>query len=163
MKVSVLLDTSFLISLVNTTRTNHIVAAQYFEHLLSNNCNMYLSTIVASEISIKQPITDLPIKKFIPIPFNIPHSIESGRIWNMLDGRDSGDSRSVIKDDMKIIAQALHEKIPFVLTDDDNTFYKYCDRLRIKNNLNIKAIKLSDGFSPGALGLDKQTGIEAFV
>ena len=163
MKVSVLLDTSFLISLVDNTRTNHAIAAQYYKHLLLHECSMYLSSIVASEIAIKQSITDLPIKNFITIPFNIPHAIESGRIWNMLDGRDSGDNRSVIKDDIKIIAQALHEKIPFILTDDNKTFYKYCDRLRATNNLNIKAIKLSDGFLPSALGLDGQVEIEEFI
>jgi hypothetical protein len=57
---------------------------------------------------------------------------------------------------MKIIAQALHEKIPFILTDDAKTFYKYCERLRSSNNLNIRAIKLVDGFDDTALRLDGQ-------
>ena len=43
MKVSVLLDTSFLISLVDNTRTNHAIAAQYYKHLLLHECSMYLS------------------------------------------------------------------------------------------------------------------------
>jgi PIN domain nuclease of toxin-antitoxin system len=163
MKVSVLLDTSFLISLVDSSRTHHSIAALYYKYLLTNECSMYLSSIVAAEIAIKQPITDLPIKNFITIPFNIPHSIESGRIWNMLDGRDSGDNRSVVKDDMKIIAQALHEKIPFILTDDVKTFYKHCERLRASNNLNIKAVKLSDGFTPSTLRLDGQTQLDDFT
>ena len=68
-----------------------------------------------------------------------------------------------IKDDMKIIAQALKENIEFVLTDDARTFYKYCERLRTANNWNIKAIKLADGFSSGSLRLDGQSDIESFT
>jgi len=163
MKPSVLLDTSFLISLVDGQRANHDVAAQYYKLMLEQQSPIYFSAIVAAEIAIKQPITDLPLKNFRHIPFNIPHSIEAARIWNLLDGRDGGDNRAVVRDDMKIIAQALHEKIPFILTDDAKTFYKYCERLRLSNGLNIRAVKLSDGFDSGALRLDGQKDIETFI
>jgi hypothetical protein len=143
---SVLLDTSFLISLVDSHRAHHAIAKDYYKYLLEQKIPLYFSAIVASEFSIKQPITDLELNKFIFLPFNIPHSVKAATLWNLLDGRDSGDIRAVIKDDMKIIAQALCEKIPFILTDDAKTFYKYCQRLRTENNLTIKAIKLEDGF-----------------
>ncbi|MDD1617823.1 MAG: hypothetical protein CG439_2881 [Methylococcaceae bacterium NSP1-2] len=162
MKPSVLLDTSFFISLVDSNRTNHNFANQYYKHLLEQSIPIYFSTIVAAEFGIKQPITDLQLKNFRILPFNITHSIEAAHIWNLLDGRDSGDNRSVVRDDMKIIAQALHEKIPFILTDDAKTFYKYCERLRVSNNLNIRAIKLVDGFDASALRLDGQKNIEGF-
>lgn len=80
MTVSVLLDTSFLISLVDRNRVHHNIAAQYYKLLLEQQAPIYFSAIVAAEIAIKQPITDLPLKNFRPIPFNIPHSIESARI-----------------------------------------------------------------------------------
>lgn len=163
MKSPVLLDTSFLISLVDGRRANHDVAAQYYKLMLEQQSPIYFSAIVAAEIAIKQPITDLPLKNFRHIPFNIPHSIEAARIWNLLDGRDNGDNRAVVRDDMKIIAQALHEKIPFILTDDAKTFYKYCERLRLSNSLNIRAVKLSDGFDSGALRSDGQKNIETFI
>ena len=162
MKPSVLLDTSFFISLVDSNRANHNVANQYYKLLLEQSIPIYFSAIVAAEFGIKQPITDLPFKNFRILPFNIPHSIEAARIWNLLDGRDSGDNRSVVRDDMKIIAQALHEKIPFILTDDAKTFYKYCERLRSSNNLNIRAIKLVDGFDTSVLRPDGQKNIEGF-
>jgi predicted nucleic acid-binding protein len=163
MKPSILLDTSFFISLVGSNRTNHNVASQYYKFLLEQNIPIYFSAIVAAEFGIKQPITDLQLKNFRILPFNITHSIEAARIWNLLDGRDSGDNRSVVRDDMKIIAQALHEKIPFILTDDVKTFYKYCDRLRVSNNLNIRAIKLVDGFDSSELRPDGQKNIESFT
>jgi PIN domain nuclease of toxin-antitoxin system len=163
MKSSVLLDTSFFISLVDSNRANHNAANQYYKLLLDLSIPIYFSAIVAAEFGIKQPITDLPFKNFRILPFNITHSIEAAQLWNLLDGRDSGDNRSVVRDDMKIIAQALHEKIPFILTDDTKTFYKYCERLRVLNNLNIRAIKLVDGFDASALRLDGQKSIDVFI
>lgn len=163
MTASILLDTSFLISLVDSKRQNHNVAKQYYRHILDNKNPIYFSAIVASEFAIKQPITDLPLNNFQPLPFNLPHAIKSAEIWDLLDGRDSGDNRGIIKDDIKIIGQALKENIQFVLTDDAKTFYKYCERLRIKNNWDIKAIKLSDGFDSGALRLDGQRDIDSFI
>ncbi|MGZ5611986.1 MAG: PIN domain-containing protein [Methylobacter sp.] len=80
----VLLDTSFLISLVDLNRPNHNVAAQYYRWLLQQQSPLYFSAIVAAELAIKQPITDFPLKNFRQIPFNIPHAIEAARIWNLL-------------------------------------------------------------------------------
>jgi PIN domain nuclease of toxin-antitoxin system len=163
MTVSVLLDTSFLISLVDNKRDNHEVAKKYYTYILEMEIPIYFSSIVASEFAIKQPITDLPLDNFRTLPFNLLHSIKAAEVWNLLGGRDNGDSRSVIKDDMKIIAQALKENIEFVLTDDTKTFYKYCERLRTVNHWSIKAIKLVDGFDSGSLRLDGQSDIESFT
>jgi predicted nucleic acid-binding protein len=162
MIVSVLLDTSFLISLNNSNRPNHLIASQYYRYLLDQAIPIYFSAIVAAEFAIKEQITDLPLRNFRILPFNITHSIEAARIWNLLNGHDQGDNRAVVRDDVKIIAQALHEKIPLILTEDANTFYKYCERLRTSHHLNIRAIKLVDGFDPSALRLDGQTDIESF-
>lgn len=163
MTASVLLDTSFLISLVDRNRPNHSIAAQYYKLLLEQQSPLYFSAIVAAEIAIKQPITDFPLKNFRQIPFNIPHSTEAARIWNLLGGHDNGDNRAVVKDDVKIMAQALHEDIPFILTEDASTLYKYCERLRSAHKLNIRAIKLADGFDSSALRLDGQKDIEAYI
>lgn len=64
MSASVLLDTGFLISLVNAKRAHHTAAQQYYRHMLQNNIPMYFSAIVAAEFGIKQPITDLPLNNF---------------------------------------------------------------------------------------------------
>lgn len=162
MKGPVLLDTSFLISLVDKNRANHDVAAQYYKFLIEQQIPLYFSVIVAAEIAIKQPITDFPLKNFRILPFNITHSIEAARIWNLLGGHDAGDNRAVVRDDVKIIAQAIRQEIPFILTEDASTFYKYCERLRTTHSLNIRAIKLVDGFDFSALRLDGQNDLESF-
>ena len=160
MTASVLLDTSFLISLVASNRSNHAVAAKYYRLMLDQKLTMYFSAIVASEISIKQPITDFPLKNFRTVPFNIPHAIEAGRIWNALGPRDSGDARGAIRDDVKLIAQAAHESIPFIITEDASTLFKYCERLRSGGSLKVRAIKLADGFDANAFRIDGQKGFD---
>lgn len=163
MIASVLLDTSFLITLTNNNRPNHGIAHQYYKLMLEQQLPIYFSAIVAAEFAIKQPITDLPLKNFRTIPFNIPHSRESARIWNLLGGHDSGDIRIIVRDDIKLMAQASHEDIPFILTEDASTLYKYCERLRSEGELKVRAIKLADGFDSGALRLDGQKNLDRFT
>lgn len=160
MALSVLLDTSFLITLVTRNRPQHTIAKQYYELLIADKIPLYFSTIVASEFAIKQPITDLPLNNFRVIPFNITHSIESARLWNLVGtSRGPGDSRDTIKDDLKIIAQASCEQIPFLLTEDASTLYKYCERLRLSNHVQTRAIKLVDGFNSAAFRPDGQQSL----
>ena len=159
MSASVLLDTSFLISLVDGKRPNHIIAGQYYRLMLEQQIPMYFSAIAAAEFAIKQPITELPLKNFRSIPFNIPHSIESARLWNVLIKHDDGDNRVAVRDDVKLIAQAAHEPISFILTEDVSTLYKYCERLRNAGAVWARAIKLVDGFDSCALSEDGQRGL----
>lgn len=160
MKASVLLDTSFLISLVDENRPNHKVASQYYRFMLDEEVPMYFSAIVAAEFEVKQPIADLPLKNFRSIPFNIPHAKEAGRLWNELGKRDEGDLRHVVRDDVKLIAQANHESIRFLITEDAATLHKYCERLRVSGASSIRAVKLVDGFDVAALDVDGQRGLD---
>jgi hypothetical protein len=112
MTTSVLLDTSFLISLVDGSRLHHRVAVKYYQFLLGRQIPMYFSAIVAAEFGVKQSITDLPLKNFRSIPFNVPHGQVAGVLWNDLNPYESGVSRRVARDDVKLIAQACHEIQP---------------------------------------------------
>jgi hypothetical protein len=157
--VSVLLDTSYLITLVNENRRNHDVAAKYYRLLIEQAVPMYFSVIVAGEFAIKQPLSDLPIKNFRCLPFNIPHSVESARLWNALGKRDDGDSRIAVRDDMKLLGQAAHESISHILTEDASTLFRYCERLRNGGFVTTKAVKLIDGYDPCAFSDDGQRGL----
>lgn len=159
MTASVLFDTSFLITLVDQNRSNHDTAFKYYRLMLEQQVPMYFSAIVAAEFAIKQPITDLPLKNFRAIPFNIPHGKEAGRLWNLLWARDDSIPRPVARDDVKLIAQALHESIPFILTEDASTLHKYCERLKEAGQSQIRAIKLAEGFDPSAFREDGQRGL----
>lgn len=162
LKPSVLLDTSFLISFVNKTRDNHDVTLQYYRYMIEQGITMYLSSIVISEFSIKQDITDLPLPRFITLPFNVGDGIEAGKIHNLLGKPVRDEGRDVAKDDLKIMAQAVRAGILFILTDDVKTFYKDCERLKAHGK-NIIAIPLKQGFSPSQLRLDGQKDIEDVI
>lgn len=159
MSMSALLDTGFLISLVNARRAHHATAVQYYRHMLQNDVPMYFSAIVAAEFGIKQPITDLPLNNFRILNFNIPHGQKAAELWNALGSRDAGDARQVVRDDVKLIAQASHESIGFILTEDVSTLFKYCERLRQGNQSQTRAIRLADGFDANALREDGQQGL----
>lgn len=56
MTARVLIDTSFLITLVDRNRRHHSIAAQYYRLALEQQIPIYLSVIAASEFAIKQAL-----------------------------------------------------------------------------------------------------------
>ncbi|HLM54389.1 MAG TPA: hypothetical protein VK325_12565 [Pseudoxanthomonas sp.] len=156
MSAEVLLDTSFLITLVDANRSNHSIARRYYQYLLRTTVPMRLSAIVAAEFAIKQPITDLPLGNFRPLDFNLTHGQQAANLWNALGQRDADDARAVVRDDVKLLAQASREQIDCVLTEDASTLQKYCERLRSAGYIKTRAIVLGYGFDPSALRSDGQ-------
>jgi hypothetical protein len=128
--------------------------------MLEQQLPMFFSTIAASEFAVGQPITELPLENFRTLPFNITHAVEAARLWNALGKRDDGDSRAVVRDDIKLMAQAERESINFLLTEDGATLFKYCERLRAVGTVKVRAIKLADGFDDCAFHPDGQTGLK---
>lgn len=142
---ALLLDTSYLISLANPQRPHHSVARQYLIESLARGVPLYLSAIVISEFQVKQAINDLPMRNFVVLPFNIDHAMMAGILMRDLQ-RDIGDDRVAVKDDIKLIAQAVCESVTHVLTEDKSTLAKYLDRLRGQGKCNVRPIVLADGF-----------------
>ena len=145
MSPSVLVDTSFLISFADGGRKHHAVAMEYHRYLLENSIPIYLSCLVAAEFAVRQPITDLPLRTFRVLPFNLPHAIRAAAL-DFKELRKGEDARAIVKEDVKILAQAAVENIGHVLTEDAQTLYRYCEQLRTAGKISTKAIKLVDGF-----------------
>lgn len=158
MSASALLDTSFLITLVNSHRPNHETAKQYFRHMQQANVAMYLSAIAAAEFEVKQSITDLPLGEFRILNFNLAHGQQAAKLMNALKERTAGDSRTAVRDDLKLMAQASHEQIDVILTEDSSTLYKYCERLRGDGHLQTRAITLKEGFDANVFSDAGQRG-----
>jgi predicted nucleic acid-binding protein len=140
-----LVDTSFLISLADPTRVNHDVALRYLREALHRKVPIYLSAIVASEFQVKQPVTDLPLRNFVILPFNIDHAMTAGLLMRDLL-REAGDRRDVVKEDVKLIAQAICESITHILTEDQRTLAKYLARFNASGQSSLSAVLLVDGF-----------------
>lgn len=142
---SILVDTSFLITLADPMRRHHETAKTYLRESLKVGMPLYLSAIVASEFQVKQAVTDLPLRNFIILPFNIDHAMTAGLLMRSIN-RDPADERNAVKDDVKLIAQAVCESVTHVLTEDEKTLAKYIKRLADAGECTLRAILLVDGF-----------------
>lgn len=140
-----LVDTSFLISLADPSRANHATAESYFREALKRGVPLYLSAIAASEFQVKQSVTDLPLRNFEVLPFNIDHAMTAGLLAREVV-RDAGDDRAAVKDDVKLIAQAVCESLTHVLTEDQRTLAKHIRKLQQAGHTTLQVILLSDGF-----------------
>jgi len=142
---SVLLDTSFLISLSDPARDHHLAAVQYYKECVYRQVTMYLSTIVISEFQVKQAINDLPLRNFVVLPFNVDHAMRCGLIIRQMT-RDPEDDRVRVKDDFKLLAQCDCEAISHLISEDASTLAKYLDRARDAGLATTKVVLLRDGF-----------------
>lgn len=140
-----LLDTSFLISLVDPARPNHDAAKRYFREALQRGVPLYLSAIAAAEFQVGQPVTDLPLRHFVVLPFNIDHAMTAGLLLRVIR-HEAGDDRAAVKDDIKLVAQAICESLTHVLTEDRKTLVKYVERLNAVGQSSLRCVLLADGF-----------------
>lgn len=142
---SVLVDTSFLITLSDPVRRHHATAVAYFKACIERRVPLFLSSIVVSEYQVRQAINDLPLRNFIVLPFNIDHAMACGLLMKAL-ARDETDDRVRVKDDFKLVAQCQCERITHALTEDASTLTKYVERMSREGRLETRVILLRDGF-----------------
>ncbi len=140
-----LLDTSYLITLMVSSRPNHETANRYFLEILQKSMPLYVSTIALAEFQQKQTINDLPLRNLIVLPFNVDHAMKTGELLAKLT-RDAGDQRARFSDDVKMLAQASCESIPHVITEDESTLKKYAKRFSDAGLGRVQPIVLSAGF-----------------
>ena len=145
MAAGVLLDTSFLITLADKNRAHHEAARRYWRHFLESQIPMFLSTIVVSEFCIKQEIPPEVLRCCVVLPFNWDDAQRAAKLdWKRL--RRAGVERDALKDDIKIIAQAARVEAEFVITDDSESFFRYCKTFKDAGEVQFKTVKLEDGF-----------------
>lgn len=151
--VKICLDTSFLITFADPARPNHSVAVDYFRHCVGNGHMLCLSTLVVAEFEIGQPISDLPLSHFHILPFNFRHAVESANYHRLIKGAEPVDesNRSIVRNDLKILAQAQMEECSIILTEDANTLTRWADRLCGSGRCDVSSILLRNGFRPDEL------------
>jgi len=146
-KKSVLLDTSFLITLFDGSRANHDNAKNYYKYFIENKIDMIISSIVASEYAQKGSIGDIiDTNNFITSDFNMVDGILAGEFSNVLSGESSntGDSRIAVKDDIKLLAQCSNNGMDYIATDDSSTLAKYTRRLNELDKLKTHVITMNN-------------------
>ncbi len=145
MGAGVVLDTSFLITLADSNRAHHDTARKYWRYFSEQGLPMFLPTIVVSEFSIKQMIPPDILRGCVVLPFNWDDAIKAASFdFSKVDRQ--GLSRDALKDDVKIIAQAVVKDAALVITDDSASFYKFAQQLVTTGAAAFRPIKLEDGF-----------------
>jgi hypothetical protein len=152
------LDTGFLISLVDRTRQCHQAARSYYKYFLEHTVVMLLPTVVVAEFSIVQPVTDLPLRNFRVLPFNLPEAVKCAElnVHHYRQQLGNAGQRDSVKDDFKIIAQAVVQQARLLLTEDESTLCKYCERLKADSKIGFRVVKLSGGFDEAQVNEDGQ-------
>lgn len=159
MSISVVVDTSFLITLANPRYPNYDVANRYFKFCLNpaNDIKLYLSSVVVSEYHQgASALQWLGSGDFIPLPFNILDGINVKTIAHNLGlpgnptstdpSNPIAGARAEYRDDLKIIAQADKNKIDYIITEDRRTLATYVDSLHSAGLTEVQAIVVADGY-----------------
>lgn len=101
--------------------------------------------MVVSEFAIRQEIPPDMLHCCVVLPFNWDDAQRAAKLdWKRLQPADV--KRDALKDDVKIIAQAARIDAEFVITDDTESFHRFCQTFRDAGEVQFKAIKLDDGF-----------------
>ena len=145
MGAGVVLDTSFLITLADPVRKNHAVARRYWRHFMEQNIPVFLPTIVVSEFCVRQEIPPEILRCCVVLPFNWDEAIKTAQI-DFTQFRSPGDSRVAIKDDVKIIAQAMIRDAQHVITEETGSRARMASELKRSGRVGFKTICLKDGF-----------------
>jgi len=145
MAAGVVLDTSFLITLADPGRSHHNIARRYWRHFTEQNLPVFLPTIVVSEFYIKQEIPADILRACVVLPFNWDDAIKAAELDFSKMARE-GESRAALKDDVKIIAQAIVREAALIITDDTRSFYKFARELSAAGKAPFRCIKLEDDF-----------------
>lgn len=127
---AVLLDTSFLIHLLNEDAEFHAQALDYFKYYLQKKVIMKISTVTIGEYCVRGDISDLPIKHLQVLTFDVLASQKAAQYARIIfdANRQAKDKliRSVIKDDVKLFAHAdLDVNISGFVTSDIKTKKAY--------------------------------------
>ncbi len=146
MRDGVMLDTSFLITLADPRRERHPAAKQYFQHFLSSRKPMMVSSIVVAEFCVRQELATLPLEQLILLPFTHEDAVVAAS-FDFKPHKGAEKDRQSLKDDLKIIGHAHARNLGYVITDDAETMFEYCETLRNDGRTHLRGIKLQTSFS----------------
>ena len=126
MTKSVLLDSGFLIRLMNPEEPLHPVAMRFFREYVEQGVTCKVSTIALAEYGVKDEIGHLPMQYLQILPFHYSHAERAACFMRMIlhVKRERGaviQPRTIIPNDTKMFAQASSEPdvIGFVSADSE--------------------------------------------
>jgi predicted nucleic acid-binding protein len=143
-----LLDTNFLIRLLNERDPLHENAKGYFRYFLTQKTILKCSTISIAEYCVKGKYIELPLRNLQILPFNFNHAVRAGEIYAAIlsnKGIPEGSQRAVVINDIKLFALADSEnEIEGYITSDSESKRLYESATRqCKLSFSFFDIKIS--------------------
>ena len=125
----ILLDSCFLIGLLDKDSIHHKNAYDFFVRFSSDNdVILKISTIAISEFSIRGDAKLIPVNVQI-LPFNYAHAIKAGEFGKVVSKcrkeTNDGSDRAIVLNDSKMFAQAEIEHFDCFVSTDTNAFKAY--------------------------------------
>lgn len=145
MGAGVVIDTSFLITLADPARQHHTVARRYWQHFMEQALPVFLPTIVVSEFCVRQEIPPEILRCCVVLPFNWDDAIKAAQL-DFTQFKALVESRVALKDDVKIIAQAVVCDAELVITEDTDSLIRIATELKTAGKVAFRTIALKDGF-----------------
>ncbi len=137
---SILLDTSFCIRLLKSNDDLHLNAKDYFRYFLEKKIEIFISSIVVAEYSVKDDPTNLPLEFVKIIPFDFFDGKTAGEFHSILlthKEQLANIERNVIKDDCKLMAQIYNRNIQGYITKDRKSFSQIIAPVQHLKNLRL--------------------------
>lgn len=147
---SIMLDTSFLIRLMDEEDPLHSSALEYFRHFLDFKISIHVSTIAIAEYTVGDDYKNLPSEYFQVESFDFRDGITAGFLHKQLYGIKSsipGYQRRIIANDIKILAQLQTKNIDGLISSDSESYKKYIDPLIAQGHLSMRFYDLRQTLS----------------
>lgn len=157
MRDAVLLDTSFLIRLLNEEYPLHPNAVGYYKYFLEREITMVCSTISIGEYCVVGGVEDLPLKNLQILPYNFDHACRAGTLAAIaFEARRAKamevKDRLIIPIDTKLFAQAdITNHVTFFISADVESFKVY-NAIQKTEKLCFRFLDLNVNFN-SAFGL----------
>jgi len=142
---SILLDTSFCIRLLKSNDDLHQNAKEYFKYFLEKKIEIFLSSIVVAEYSVKDDPANLPLEFVKIIPFDFFDGKTAGEFHSILLNQKeqvANIERNVIKDDCKLMAQLFNRNIHGYITKDRKSFSQIIAPIQASKKFEMKLLDL---------------------
>ena len=142
---SILLDTSFCIRLLKSNDDLHQNAKDYFKYFLEKKIEIFLSSIVVAEYSVKDDPANLPLEFVKIIPFDFFDGKTAGEFHSiLLNNKEqvANIERNVIKDDCKLMAQVFNRNIRGYITKDRKSFSQIIAPIQASKNFALELLDL---------------------
>jgi predicted nucleic acid-binding protein len=142
---SILLDTSFCIRLLKSNDELHKNAKDYFKYFLEKKIEIFLSSIVVAEYSVKDDPANLPLEFVKIIPFDFFDGKTAGEFHSILLNHRvqvANIERNVIKDDCKLLAQLFNRNIQGYITKDRKSFSQIIAPIKASKKITMEILDL---------------------